>query len=354
MPPDPALGSVGEPSASPVSRCHVPRRRPRFRSRRRVVAPVVAALVPSAHPEPDTVTRPAQSRGQRRVGGRVRALGTWARGAGGDAGSHGLEVLGRVGLVAYGVLHLLLAALAAQILWGARGVRVDQDAAVALVAGIGPAGAALLAVAVVALVSFGLWQARAALIGFRWTTGGERFRKRFGAAAKAVAMFSLASIAIPPAVGPLRGPPPGGPPPPNSRSGVRDLTGSMLSLPAGWLLVASVAVVALSMAVAMVYTSFFATYLGDLHAERLTPRWRRIAVVCGSYGNLARALLIGSVGVLFAAAAVTGDPRRSGGFSHALRFLGAGPWGVVGLAVVVLGVGAFGCYCFIDAYARRA
>jgi hypothetical protein len=260
-----------------------------------------------------------------------------------------------VGLVAYGVLHLLLAALAAQIVWGARRVRADQDAAVALVAGIGPAGAALLAAATAGLLAFGAWQARAALVGFRWTAGGERSRKRIGAAAKAVAMFSVAVIAIPPAIGPLRGPPPGGPPPPPApgQSGVRDLTGWMLDLPAGWLLVGVVAVVALGMAAAMIYTAVFATFLGDLNAARLTPRWRGVAVVCGSYGNVARAVLIGSVGLLFGAAALTGDPRRSGGLTRALRFVDSGPWGAVGLALVVGGVAAFGIYCFIDAYARR-
>ena len=144
---------------------------------------------------------------------RSRSAIVWVRGAGGDAGTHGLEVLGRMGLLAYGVLHLLLAALAAQIVWGARRVRADQDAAVALVAGIGPAGAALLAVASAGLVAFGVWQARAALVGFRWTAGGERSRKRIGAAAKAVAMFSVAVIAIPPAIGPLRGPRPADPRP---------------------------------------------------------------------------------------------------------------------------------------------
>jgi len=337
----------------------LPRRRPRgprprlvVRHPQRAPAPVAASI-----PEP---AEPAAPRGDDRphdipdrAPTRARRVVAWATRAGGDAGPHGGEVLGRVGLVAYGVLHLLLAGLAARLLWGARGVRADQDAAIAVVAGLGPVGASLLGVAVVGLVAFAVWQIRGGADGFRWTNGGERTRKRVGAAAKAVAMISVAVLAFPPAVGPLRTPPPG-PPPTPPLNGTRVLVATVLALPEGRLLVAAASAVALVMAASMVYTGVFATYLGDLHEGRLTPTWRRVAIACGSYGNLARALLVGSVGAFFGAAAVTDDPRRSGGLTQALRFVGHGPWGVAGLAVVTGGVAAFGVYCFVDAYARRA
>ncbi|MHC1559161.1 DUF1206 domain-containing protein [Actinomycetospora sp. C-140] len=289
-----------------------------------------------------------------RLRSRARSVSTWATGGAGDAGNHGIEVLGRAGLVAYGVLHLLLAGLAVVLMTGSSTVHADQEGAIAVIAGIGPVGAVLLGLSVLALVAFGVWQARAALIGFGWTTGGERTRKRLGAAGKAVAMFSIASLALPPAIGPLRGPPPGGPPPPSAPHAVNDLVASVLALPAGRAAVAAAAVVALAMAVAMCWTGLRTTYLGDLRAERLTPRLRRAAVIAGSYGNLARAALTGCVGVLFAAAAVTGDARRSGGFTHAMRAIEDGPAGLIGLVVVSAGLAAYGLYCFIDAYARRA
>lgn len=284
----------------------------------------------------------------------VRGVVGWATSSGGDAGPRGVEVLGRAGLVAYGVLHVLLAGLAVALMLGDGLVHADQEGAIAVVAGIGPVGAVLLGLAILGLVAFGVWQIRAALGGFRWTSGGERLRKRVGAAGKAIAMFSVAWLAFPPAIGPLRGPPPGGPPAPSAPHAVNDLVAAVLDLPAGRLLVGVVAIAALSVSVGMCATGLRASYLGDLRADRLTPRWRRIAIGAGSYGNLARSVLTGSVGVLFAAAAVTDDPGRSGGFTHAMRFIEDGPWGLIGLIVVAGGLAAFGIYCFIDAYARRA
>ena len=56
----------------------------------------------------------------------------------------------------------------------------------------------------------------------------------------------------------------------------------------------------------------------------------------------------------FAAAAVTHDPRRSAGMNAVLRALSVTRFGIVGLVAIATGIAAFGVYCFIDAYARRA
>ncbi|WP_018335151.1 DUF1206 domain-containing protein [Actinomycetospora chiangmaiensis] len=305
------------------------------------------AVVPVADPAPAPAPAPAP--------GRLRRATSWVTADAGDAGPYGVELLGRAGLVCYGVLHLLLAGLAVVLMRGSPTVHADQQGAIAVVAGLGPVGAALLGLSALGLVAFGVWQVRAALVGFGWVSGGERFRKRFGAAGKAVAMFSMASLAFPPAIGPLRGPPPGGPPAPSAPHGVSDLVTSIFALPAGRVAVGVAAAIALGMAVGMCWTGLHASYLGDLHADRLTPWLRRTALVAGSYGNLARAVLTGSVGVLFAAAALTGDARHSGGFTQAMWFIeGAGPFGTVALVGVSGGLAAYGVYCFIDAYARRA
>lgn len=318
-------------------------------------APVVPVLPVPAQPGGPAVAAPTpRPRWHARLRHRARSVSAWATDDAGDAGARGVEVLGRAGLVAYGVMHLLLAGLSVVLMRGSSTVHADQEGAIAVIAGIGPVGAVLLGLSVLALVAFGVWQVRAALTGFRWTSAGERFRKRMGAAGKAVAMFSVASLAFPPAIGPLKGPPPGGPPAPSAPHAVNDLVASVLALPAGRFAVGAVAVVALGMAVAMCWTGLHATYLGDLHADRLTPRLRRTAIVAGTWGNLARAALTGSVGVLFAAAAVTGDAHRSGGFTHAMRFIEDGPAGAAGLVLVSGGLAAYGVYCVVDAYARRA
>lgn len=263
---------------------------------------------------------------------------------GGDAPSRAIELLGRFGLVAYGAVHLLVAGLGVRLAFGARGTEVDQRGAVAAVASVGPVGTLVLVGFVAGLAAFAVWQVSAAVAGFRWVSGGERRRKRIGALAKAMAVVAVAVIAARFVVDS-----PGGP----GRTGPEWLVRSLLELPGGRWLVAAVAAFVLVVAGTMVYTGIARTFLGDL-LDDVPPRLRRMAVVLGAAGNLARAVAFGAIGVLFAGAALHADPDRVGGLNEALRGL-AGEWrGVAPLVVLSAGMAAFGGYCLIDSRYRRA
>lgn len=263
---------------------------------------------------------------------------------GGDAPSRAVELLGRVGLVAYGVVHLVVAGLGVRLVLGSRGQEVDQRGAVAALASFGPVGTVVLAVCVAGLVSFALWQSAATVAGFRWTSGGERVRKRVGAGAKAVSVLAIAVVACRFLIGD---------PGPSGRAGPQIAAKSLLELPGGRWLVAGLAAFVLVVAATMVYTGVARTFLGDL-VDDVPPRVRSVAAVLGAYGNLARAVVFGVVGALFVEAAVHTDPRRTGGVNEALRELATAGWGVLPMLVVVTGLAAFGVYCFVDARYRRA
>ena len=283
------------------------------------------------------------------LGGLASTAGAAVRGAvegGGDAPGRGVEVLGRAGLVFYGALHGLIAALIARAVLGARQyIEIDQTGAVALVAGLGSSGLLLLGASVAGLASFGVWQVCAAAAGFRWVDHGERTRKRVGAAAKAIAVFTVVAIVVPV----LFGTPPGA-----AGGDTPGLTATLFELPGGRLLVAAIAAVALIVAGSMIYTGARATFMGDLSPDRLPAAVRRVAVICGSVGNVARAIAFAGVGLSFAAAAITRDPSRSAGMNAVLRALSVTRFGTVGLVAIASGIAAFGVYCLIDAYARRA
>src|SRR3954452_13850832 len=79
-------------------------------------------------------------------------------GTAGRAGaSDALENLARVGLIAYGVVHLLIAWLALQLAWGGGGGSADQSGAMATVASQ-PFGKGLLWVLAVGLIALAVWQ----------------------------------------------------------------------------------------------------------------------------------------------------------------------------------------------------
>ncbi|GAA4785435.1 DUF1206 domain-containing protein [Actinomycetospora chlora] len=260
-----------------------------------------------------------------------------------DAPGHWSEVLGRVGLGAYGVVHLLLGWLAAAIATMGDQSPVDQRGAVAIVAHGGIVGRFLLGLATVCLVTFAVWQVRAAAVGFRWVDEtGLRWRKRIGAFAKALGVGGVAYFAVRVIVSPT-----------GNASELQVIAHEAFALPGGRLLVLLGAVVVLITAGATTYTGVRATFLGDLVPEKLTPGLRRVARWLGAVGNLTRAVAFGAVGVLALDAVLEDDPDEVGGLDLALRALADHTLGATVLAVAGVGFAAYGLYCLIDAYARH-
>jgi Domain of Unknown Function (DUF1206) len=273
----------------------------------------------------------------------VRSLRRLVREGPSDAPGRVVDALGRIGLVGYGVVHLLVAWLALQVAYGVPDLAPDAQGAVGTIADR-PGGVPVLGVLVVGLVAFALWQLVAAAVGFRWVQGGERVRKRTGAVAKAIAMSGLAAIIVNYLVGRRSGAP----------TTANTVAADVLALPAGRILLGLLAATVLVLAGAMTYTGVRRTFMGDLDVRRLAPATRRLIGLFGVIGHLARALALAVVGVLAATAALFADPARAGGLDAALRTLGSTVLGASLLVVVAAGFAAYGLFCVADAATRRA
>jgi polyphosphate kinase 2 PPK2/uncharacterized protein DUF1206 len=105
--------------------------------------------------------------------------------------SKALEVLARVGLVAYGVVHLLLGWLALQIAWGLSGRESADTSGAMKTLADQPFGQVLLWLVAVGLAALALWQASAVIWGYRNLEGAERVRKQITSGAKAVVFAAL-------------------------------------------------------------------------------------------------------------------------------------------------------------------
>jgi hypothetical protein len=260
-----------------------------------------------------------------------------------DAPGQVVDGLGRIGLVGYGLVHLVVAWLALHVAFGVPDAPPDAVGAVGTIART-PGGVFALLVAVIGLLAFALWQLTAAAIGFRWVHGNERMRKRVGAVMKSIAVSALAGIVIDylAGVGSARA------------TSVQQLAAHVLELPAGRVLLGLVAVVLVGIACAMTYTGVRRTFMGDLDVRALAPGVRNAIEVAGAAGHLARALAIAVVGGLAGAAALFADPAWAGGLDTALRALGSTLPGTWLLVVVAAGFAAFGVFCVADAATRRA
>ena len=105
--------------------------------------------------------------------------------------SAGLEVLARVGLIAYGVVYLLIGGLALQLAWGAGPSKSPDPSGAFRTLAEQPLGNVLLWLVAVGLVALGLWRASDVFWGHRALDGAKRVRKRVGSGVRAVVYTGL-------------------------------------------------------------------------------------------------------------------------------------------------------------------
>jgi hypothetical protein len=258
-----------------------------------------------------------------------------------------VQVLGRIGMACYGLVHIIVAYLAVQVALGDSGQQADQNGAIQEV-GATSFGAVVLWVLTVGLVAYGLWQFMMAAVGFRWVQKkGKRTRRRIGAVVRGIIGIALGLYAGRLVTGSGGGGQSG-------NQSQQEFTAKLLSLPAGPALVAIAAAIVLGVAVAEIRKGVRKSFLQDLDLEDLpsgTQQWvRRLGVL----GYLAKGAVLGIVGVLLAFAAFQSNPEEAGGLDRALKTLAAQPFGTVALVVVAVGLAAFGVYCFAAARAHKS
>lgn len=257
-----------------------------------------------------------------------------------------VQGLGRAGMACYGLVHLIVAYLALRVAFGDSSQQADQRGALSEIGSTG-AGAAVLWVLAVGLLAYGVWQLLMAAIGFQWVTkSGKRTRKRIGAAVRAVIGFTLGVLAIRIASGNGSGG--------SGDQQQQELTARLLALPAGQILVAVVAAAVIGVGVACVVKGVRRSFMKDLDTQDLPSGTQQWVKRLGVAGYLAKGLVLGIVGVLIGFAALNSNPGEAGGLDAALRTLAAQPFGMIALVAVALGLGAFGIYCFAAARAHKS
>ena len=238
-----------------------------------------------------------------------------------------------VGLVAYGLMHILVGWLALQLAFGDRAGSPSSQGALQVLAQQ-PGGAVLLWAVGLGLFVLAGWQLMEASWGHTSETGNPRTLKRLGSVGSAIVYIVLGGSAIKTAVA--------GPSSANEDSWTRKL----LELPVGQLIVIGVGVVIGIVAVVNLQRGVTASFDDQLKSGTLSGRSGAIVQPLGQVGYVAKGIALGVVGGLFAWAGATYDPKEAGGLDNALRTLleaPAGPWLLV---VVASGIIVFGVYCF--------
>lgn len=240
------------------------------------------------------------------------------------------RVLVRVGLICYGIVHLLIGWLALQVAFGGGGNASQQGALRELARQ--PFGNVLLLVIGVGLLTLTLWQIIEAATGHTQYDDRKRLRKRITSVAKSVTYAALAVAALRFALG-LRG---------SSGNSGEEATSTLLGLPGGQFLVIALGLAVVGVGVGQVVKGVRQTFTEDLDGG--LPQWARSL---GTLGYTSKGVAYGVLGVLFVVAALTHDKSRASGLDAALQTLRDQPFGQVLLALVALGFVCFGLFCFV-------
>ncbi len=240
----------------------------------------------------------------------------------------------RVGLISYGVVHLLIAWLALRLAFGDGGGSASSQGALKQLAGntLGQISLFVVAVGFLALV---VWQVLEAVWGHHDEDGGKRTFKRVVSGGKAVLYGSLALSAFRTASGSQSG-----------SGGTDGMTSKLMGMPGGPLLVGAVGVGVLVVAGFLAHRGWKEKFRKRLDGSGQSGKDGSTYVVVGKIGYIAKGIALAIVGVLFLYAAFTHDPDKSAGLDQALKQVLEQPFGAPMLAALALGFGCYGLFCF--------
>ncbi len=244
----------------------------------------------------------------------------------------------RVGLVAYGVVHLLVAYTALRIALGGGG-KADQQGALGTLAR-SPGGQVTLWVVAVGFFALVVWQGFEAAVGHQREDGTKRVLKRVASGVKAVVFLLLGVSAIQKATGSSSG-----------SSGTDSRTAQVMSASGGRILVGLVGLVIVGAGAYLVYKGLAEKFTKRLDSRATSGDRSTPIVLLGKVGYAAKGVALAVVGLLFVTAAVQFEPQKSGGLDQALHTLVRQPFGPVVLVAVALGLGCYGLFSF--AWARH-
>jgi len=265
------------------------------------------------------------------------------RGARQAGESDGLEHLARVGLIAFGVVHLLVAWLALQLAWGGGGESADQSGAMRTLAE-SPLGTPLLWVIAVGLIALAVWQAAEVL---RWRSGWsgsgkartKALRKSGNALVKAAVYITLAVLAIGFATGSGK----------SSSQQQQETTAGVFGWPGGQFLVGAAGLVLIGVGGWHIRKGINKHFLKQIDTSDASPSAVRLVTRLGQVGFPAKGIALALVGGLLVYAAITFDPSKAQGLDGALHTILEAPFGQILLTLVAIGIAAFGAFCLVRA-----
>ncbi len=257
-----------------------------------------------------------------------------------------VDGLARAGLVARGVVYVIVGLIALQLAFGEHDRSADARGAIATLSDQ-PFGTVLLVLVAAGLACYTAACALGALRGYGGKKAGESDTKdRLSDAGRAVVNGGLTVAAVSVLAGSGSG---GG-----GDSKEKQLTARVLEWPFGKALVVIVGLVIIGFGAVQVRKALKRSFTKGLDFGRLPPGLGRRAEGLGVPGYLARGAVDAVVGVFLVQAALHYDPDEAVGIDGALARLARSGPGPVILVLLAAGLVAFGLWSMVEGWARRS
>ena len=257
------------------------------------------------------------------------------------------EPIGRIGLVAQGVVATIVGLLAIRIALGEKDEAATSEGAVTWLAQQ-PFGKLLLVALTVGLFALALWRALCALLGDPVEGSEPKDRAKYAVLAFVYLTLAITTLGI--TIASWTGSGDDAPEASSGDEGSQEAASKLFDWPAGrWL----VGILGLAL-IGYAGYSFAKQVIGKKFAERLDADDSSWVVRLGLVGYTAQSLVYAAIGVSFIQASIAFESTTAKGPSGALVELAKDEWGIALLWVIAVGLFAYGIVCIAEARYRKA
>ena len=202
-----------------------------------------------------------------------------------------------------------------------------------------PFGQGLVWALAIGMFLLAVWQGLEAIFGYRDEEGFTQVRKRVTSAGKAVIYVVIGVTAVRAAIGSGS----------SGKNGTDSTTAKVMDWPGGQVIIGAVGLAIIGIGGYLIYRAWTEKFAKHINAEGKSGTTGKAYLWFGKAGYTAKGIAFGIVGSLFLYAALTHDPKKSGGLDQALHKVLQQPFGPVLLIVIALGIGCYGLFCFARA-----